>query len=146
MAVRTSTCLTLLLLAPLAACRSGGPRCSPDPRPPSAAPRDLLDESDYPQLVLLDGLETQIVRDEIRVDRSDAGEIRRVVAPIRSVGDRTLRLQYRVIYRDGKGAEITANPRWHSVVVEPRLRRSITDVPVESGAMDFFIEIRKARQ
>ncbi len=138
----------LTLLCPLfvvltACCHSACRSHAPDRRPPAGASMDPLPDSEYPTIVLHDGLDADLVRGEVRVERSASGHIRRVVALIRSWSDTPLYVEYRVTYRDSDGAELNAVSRWHPIMLLPRSRKSITDVAVESGADSFVVEIRR---
>lgn len=140
---RLVTLVALILMsAGLSACRPD----HRDPRPPAEPRLDPIGDEAYPGVVLFDGLEADVVRGELRTPRTGRGTIERVVVPLRSRSDLILHLQYRVIYRDSDGAEVTNQPVWHPFSLLPRARRSIEDIPVESGAMTAFVEIRKERR
>jgi uncharacterized protein YcfL len=127
--------------------------CSSDNQNPDLvkAPHTVLDDplpkGAYPQIVVLDDLQRQVVGSGLIVDKADESVSRtmRVRATLRSVSDREVPVQYRFVFMGADGASLSDDTVWQSLNFAPRTERTLTGSAPNFQAVDWRLEVRTYR-
>lgn len=119
--------------AVLAGCQSTDP-VTPGP--------DRVAAEEYPQVVLDPELEEKLVRTAPEVIPPEFGQPLKIRVPIRSVSQKRLYLQYRVLFFDSHKKQLNDYPVWKELVIMPRARHVISANAISTAATDWVIEIK----
>jgi len=132
-----------LLLAAAASVFVGvGLGCSHDSVPPPIQPRQDVLRTGDPTQVFFDSeaLRSDTAADTPNVFRDQSGLLH-VTVPIRSVADRQIYVEYRVIFFDRDHQEIDRTP-WHDKALPPNIPESISVTATTPRAEFFQVHFR----
>lgn len=126
-----------ILGAFIAACISG---CNTNP---PAARADPLMSDEYPQITAEDNLEKWIGFSSAVVED---GPPLHVSVPVRSLTQtETLNIQYRFLFFDDRGRDVSTSQDWRFLTLSPRVREFITATAIDDRAKDWNLRVRPAR-
>jgi hypothetical protein len=129
----------------LAGCRQDPPPPPPDTvRAPATIGEDELPAGAYPEIVMLDGLESALVKTQVTVIPSDGKDTLLVRVPVRSVIDGPLRIKWQIIFSTDDGQQVSENPVWHEEVILPRTKKVLEARALTRKATRWNMTIRAA--
>jgi len=136
---------TRFLAAMLLASLAMGSGCKSDDgvAAPGTPARDPLPYALYPNVVVHDGLEKDLVAEEPIVEPAAQYTPLSVRVPLRSVADETLRLKYRLVFYDERQKQLTMNPVWQPISFPPRTRRFVGGNAISEKATSWELELRR---
>jgi hypothetical protein len=113
---------------------------------PNTTADDPLPAGAYPEIVLLDGLETVLVKQDVQTSIDPRTGMFTVQATLRSVSAQNTPYQYRLKFFDETGEQINRhNIVWKGGSIAARTRTTITERAINTKASRFEMEIRKPR-
>ena len=112
---------------------------------PPAGRTDTIEQKQYPQITVQDGLQPWIGINTPVVDRS--GDVMKVNVPIRLLSDagQYSHVQYRFIFLDKSGVPLRTQTDWRYTTLEPRIQQIVSANALDTTAADWRMEIRPAR-
>lgn len=110
---------------------------------PNTAAPDPLPAGAYPQIVLLDGLEQSLVKEQPQVRFATDRVPMKAKVPLRSVVDHGTTIEYRFIFRDVNEDDTTTNPIRRTMTFPPRTRRFVEATAISLKAVSWELEIRR---
>lgn len=110
---------------------------------PNTAAPDPLPAGAYPQVVLHDGLEQSLVKEQPQVRRATDSVPMKVKVPLRSVIDSGTTVEYRFVFRDAMGDDTTTNPIRRTLTFPPRTRRFVEATAISLKAVQWELEVRR---
>jgi uncharacterized protein YcfL len=112
---------------------------------PAGPVDDPLAFDAYPEIVLLDGLDKALVKQKGETSRATASEPMTVRATLRSVRKDPIVAQYRFVFFDENGRQLTRNPVKHQVTFEPLTRRTIEANAIDMNAARYELQISRPK-
>ncbi len=137
---RTGLAIASLCVPLLSACHSDPP---PDPvKAPVTASADALPANAYPEIVMLDGTEQLLVKEQPVIHPPSGDDPLLVRIPFRSISDQTVGIKWQMVFSTDDGEQVTENPVWHEEVILPRTRKYIEARALSSRATKWNLTIR----
>ena len=112
---------------------------------PGAAKPDPLPADRYPQIVAMDGLQSNLVYDRVNVEPGPRPPMSVSVA-VRWTRDEPCPIQYRFQFFDDRGRLLEPAPDWQRTTLEGKAQSFLIGSSLQSQAVDWRLEIRKARE
>ncbi|MCC5828884.1 MAG: DUF1425 domain-containing protein [Phycisphaeraceae bacterium] len=109
---------------------------------PNVPPPDPVAPGAYPQVVLLGGLERQLVIHESPHVTRTGQDLLRARVTLRSVVDRNLVIHYRFIFESEDGEQIGAAPTWRQTTVNARTLVRMDGNALSRRATRWRLEVR----
>lgn len=133
---------TLPLLLALAVITTSLTACNTIKAPP-AARTDPLAAQDYPQIVMLEGLDSYLAVSNVVQDPGPPMDVT-VFARGLTNGEQP-HVQYRFTFMDRQGRSLERDAAWHYMTVPSRTRVEFRANALDSRAVDWRLEVRPAR-
>lgn len=99
----------------------------------------------YDQITTFEGLDGQLVFSDPEVQRGVYQPIH-VAIPVRAAGDQAQRVQYRFEYFDRAGRPMRPSMDWRYILLPVQGERVMDGSALDSAAVDWRLEIRRARR
>ncbi|MBX3363605.1 MAG: YcfL family protein [Phycisphaeraceae bacterium] len=118
--------------------------CRRDIAPPGAY-GDPYPDANYPNVVMLDGLQRfVVVSGSPKVEKPDGG-VMRVVVAIRNTAQQEINAQYKFQFLDSQGRPIGYEPTWRYIRLSSLAQHFVEANAVDSRAVQWRLEVRPAR-
>ena len=112
---------------------------------PHPGEADLLSQEAYPRIVVERGLHKLLVFGDAVVETSSELKPMKVSIPVRMKSDRAgANVQYQYFFVDAHGRTVSESG-WRFERLPPRWQRDLTAASLDTGAVDFRLEVIRAR-
>lgn len=109
---------------------------------PNTAAPDPLSAQAYPDIVLVDGLERSLVKEQPYIQPPGGDDTLLVRVPLRSIVDSPVRIRWQIVFSTDTGEQLTDNPVWHEEVILPRTRKFIEARALTRRATKWNLTVR----